>query len=632
MLSGTNERRGGGFFRNSNTKNKNTTTATSNNNNNSSSSSSSSSSKTMEQKVISTSSRHKGGGGRVNFLPHALCLATICVIVITQIKSEMSLMDAIFDERMTAPWSSSSSSSSSVVELESVRTLVVGGDVGGKTKKKNEKEDQQPWEEKKRKEEEEKLRGPAFCLLIKDDNDILTEWTAYHYHVVKMRKVVVAVDPLSVMDPYDVLRKFTKEGSDGAFDLDVTMWYNDTFMPPEWHSDPMDYSYFPYTKIITMPELVLDPPRKPTSAEDINLAYFETEVERQSTHTQNNHNNRQEWFSYECLKHVKDDVLPKLGIKWAVHVDSDEYVVPNPWVSAHVYDRAPINEEFLDATKLRSIFPRKATPGSLMKFHDEFLAMSDRIHHAKDTTTTTKSDRGCTCMPRVLFGDKEDVDRLGIKYTSMTETVEGTVEGNRRTAVVTTWNHSRFETLRWKYHQSYQDHGVKKPNGYPFKGMVDTSKHSLGLKDGFDLRKKPVKLQSPHKMVNSCAPMPNNYFLGNNQQHVQPLAVHHYLGGMDRYMDRPNDDRRDTTIFDGKNALARKWGDTDDREVLGDERFWIGSWFESFVETHGADVVYDLFGRDDFGTTREEQVIVRRSSSSSSSNNGSKKKKRLFPW
>jgi hypothetical protein len=39
------------------------------------------------------------------------------------------------------------------------------------------------------------------CLLIKDDNDILSEWIAYHYHVLKMRRLVVAVDPLSIESP-----------------------------------------------------------------------------------------------------------------------------------------------------------------------------------------------------------------------------------------------------------------------------------------------------------------------------------------------------------------------------------------------------------------------------------------------
>eukprot|EP00535_Pseudo-nitzschia_heimii_P001226 CAMPEP_0197176734 /NCGR_PEP_ID=MMETSP1423-20130617/2556_1 /TAXON_ID=476441 /ORGANISM="Pseudo-nitzschia heimii, Strain UNC1101" /LENGTH=131 /DNA_ID=CAMNT_0042626143 /DNA_START=454 /DNA_END=846 /DNA_ORIENTATION=- len=47
----------------------------------------------------------------------------------------------------------------------------------------------------KEKYDEGSMMGPAFCMLIKDDNDILDEWIGYHYHTMKMRKVVVAVDP-----------------------------------------------------------------------------------------------------------------------------------------------------------------------------------------------------------------------------------------------------------------------------------------------------------------------------------------------------------------------------------------------------------------------------------------------------
>ena len=39
------------------------------------------------------------------------------------------------------------------------------------------------------------------CMLIKDDNDLLNEWLAYHYHVLNLRYLVVAVDPSSATSP-----------------------------------------------------------------------------------------------------------------------------------------------------------------------------------------------------------------------------------------------------------------------------------------------------------------------------------------------------------------------------------------------------------------------------------------------
>ena len=43
------------------------------------------------------------------------------------------------------------------------------------------------------------------CLLIKDNNIILPEWLAYHYTVLPLRRLIVAVDTLSHTDPSQIL-------------------------------------------------------------------------------------------------------------------------------------------------------------------------------------------------------------------------------------------------------------------------------------------------------------------------------------------------------------------------------------------------------------------------------------------
>lgn len=64
------------------------------------------------------------------------------------------------------------------------------------------------------------------CLLIKDDNDILSEWIAYHYHTLKLRRLVVAVDPLSAESPADILQRWRL-----MTDLQVFLWTDDQYMP-----------------------------------------------------------------------------------------------------------------------------------------------------------------------------------------------------------------------------------------------------------------------------------------------------------------------------------------------------------------------------------------------------------------
>jgi len=67
------------------------------------------------------------------------------------------------------------------------------------------------------------------CLLIKDDNDILPEWLAYHYHTINMRDIIVAVDPTSTESPSAILQKWRQNTN-----LNVREWTDDSYMPEEF--------------------------------------------------------------------------------------------------------------------------------------------------------------------------------------------------------------------------------------------------------------------------------------------------------------------------------------------------------------------------------------------------------------
>lgn len=66
----------------------------------------------------------------------------------------------------------------------------------------------------------------AACLLIKDDNEILNEWIAYHYHSLNMRFLIVAVDPHSSQSPSPILDKWKL-----LTDLNIIEWSDDKYMP-----------------------------------------------------------------------------------------------------------------------------------------------------------------------------------------------------------------------------------------------------------------------------------------------------------------------------------------------------------------------------------------------------------------
>ena len=65
------------------------------------------------------------------------------------------------------------------------------------------------------------------CLLVRDDNDIMNEWLAYHYHVLKLRRLIVAVDPHSETSPAGVLNKWKEY-------MDIDLWTDGMYMPKDF--------------------------------------------------------------------------------------------------------------------------------------------------------------------------------------------------------------------------------------------------------------------------------------------------------------------------------------------------------------------------------------------------------------
>ncbi|MGK3733415.1 MAG: hypothetical protein ACI8RD_001334 [Bacillariaceae sp.] len=52
------------------------------------------------------------------------------------------------------------------------------------------------------------------CLIVKGDNDLLTEWIPYHYTLLPLRYLLVVSDEGNLEDPNDVLRKWRISNTD----------------------------------------------------------------------------------------------------------------------------------------------------------------------------------------------------------------------------------------------------------------------------------------------------------------------------------------------------------------------------------------------------------------------------------
>jgi len=188
------------------------------------------------------------------------------------------------------------------------------------------------------------------CLLIKDDNDLLPEWLAYHYHTARMRYLVVAVDPGSTELPMHILETW-REGSE----LEIIEWSDKDYMPQDF--------------------LATDKVPKDFIQESFD---FKIPMSEESMLEVSNHRYRQRVFFAECLQHMKDT-----NKDWLMHIDTDEYLVPS--------------KQLREAADKHVNVPSLKEEGSMMTLLQDAVKSSPKMIHYP-----------CIAMLRVLFGSKED--------------------------------------------------------------------------------------------------------------------------------------------------------------------------------------------------------------------------------
>ena len=80
----------------------------------------------------------------------------------------------------------------------------------------------------------------AACLLTKDDKIILPEWLAYHYTVMPLRRLIVAIDPLSITSPEPVLELWNNHTN-----LKITTWTGNWYWKISEWKDPTTLNKMP---------------------------------------------------------------------------------------------------------------------------------------------------------------------------------------------------------------------------------------------------------------------------------------------------------------------------------------------------------------------------------------------------
>jgi hypothetical protein len=266
------------------------------------------------------------------------------------------------------------------------------------------------------------------CLLVMDDNHRLSEWLAYHYHVLPLRHLIIAVDPRSRTSPTKILNKWRRMG------LYVEEW---------------DDTYF----------------LKPGIAKNVIPDDAELQVKR------DRHRIRQKNFYRSCLQAMKT-----ANRTWVTLIDTDEYLMYNHrGGSAQIYEEWEARQE--ERHKQLGNYPNGKKRIKLSQPPPSPAEEGGLIHylHREQAAGNPFFQQSCISCPRLQFGAKESTqEERNHNVPTMTKTAtasDGTSNGSPPVGELVV-NPDRLDTLRFRKHAERQDF-VK--NGLS-KSIIDVSR------------------------------------------------------------------------------------------------------------------------------------------------------------
>lgn len=139
----------------------------------------------------------------------------------------------------------------------------------------------------------------AACLLVNDDTIKLTEWIAYHYTILPLSHLIVAIDPNSLLE--SKIKNVLSLWKDRLEHLEV--WSQDTWMTLNATQGWRQSIY------------------QSENSTDYARWFIDPNSVKGRFHR---HNRRQQHFSIQCMRQLKT-----LNASWVLHTDTDEFLTYN---------------------------------------------------------------------------------------------------------------------------------------------------------------------------------------------------------------------------------------------------------------------------------------------------------------
>jgi hypothetical protein len=356
-------------------------------------------------------------------------------------------------------------------------------------------------------------------------------------------------------------------------DLYITTWNDEDYMPTffldqQYDQVPLFFSDREVRKNSVTGEIISVFHRNGRGGNSFTREQIEHDLEQI-----NIHRFRQKSFVSQCFQQLKND-----GMSWTVHIDTDEYIVPNPiWFGStksseenssdsdgseaaaataaaaaanNVDDEEEEEREEVSTVAISQIsVPPKPTAGSLVAlFGDTMSILPDELL------------KPCVLFPRLLFGSKEDHDGDG----------DGA--------------YNQFESLRWKYHGDYDNQYNGLPKSIVNVGVLPDD-HPIFTSRMVNNVHQPLQKRYPSATPQfkrfTCPAITRDF----DPVYEHPLSIQHYLGSFDRYMSRKNDTRRHPSVYESKSESAN---------LQKDKRGWIDTWLDDFIQQYGSEKVFKV--------------------------------------
>ncbi|KAL7425829.1 hypothetical protein ACHAXM_000185 [Skeletonema potamos] len=316
------------------------------------------------------------------------------------------------------------------------------------------------------------------CLLVKDNNIILPEWLAYHYTVLPLRRLIVAVDPTSNTDPRPILDLYQSIG------MNITVWTdNNYWVDGSRNHEKRDFRITNETS--------------PAYAQD-RLVY------------------RQKIFYHACLKQLKTE-----NRTWTAVIDADEYIAfnyldessegaPSWCLREHEYHGHP-----------RRLLDQCTETCSAVNLTCETRS-SKELFYCKNTTCAdeylrntfrTKLNQSATAAEHIHNHVNPQFDRFPcIVLARYLFSSRGSDRKIIEEGVDKDFNATLFHTVRYRFRSELN-------NPQPGKSIIDVSRY-----DGRNVI-------SPHRLHRSCL-SEGNAWVDNFKL---SFRVHHYVGSWESF-------------------------------------------------------------------------------------------------